>query len=205
MNIDLMSFTGHKFYGPKGVGVLYVKSSHPKVKLAPQMEGGGHERGMRSGTLNVPGIVGLSKALEISVQSMKEETDRISKLRDKMFGAFTTQLDEVYLNGHPDNRLPNNLNVSFLFVEDNALMMSMKDIAISTGAACSTADPEPSHVLKALRLPQERLHSAIRFGLGRFTTAEEVDYAINRVIENVNKLRKFSLSHKMSGENTFTN
>jgi len=192
MHIDLMSFNAHKIYGPKGIGALYVRRSNPKVKIAMQMDGGGHERGMRSGTLNVPGIVGLAKALELSVQSMSEETIRLRILRDRMFDAFTGQLDEVFLNGHPTNRLPNNLNVSFLYAEDNALMMSMKDIAVSTGSACSTADPEPSHVLKALRLPQERLHSAIRFGLGRFTTEEEVEYVIGRVVENVRKLRQLS-------------
>jgi cysteine desulfurase len=157
-----------------------------------QMDGGGHERGVRSGTLNVPEIVGLAKALEICIDSMENESNRIKNLRDKMWAAFSSQLDEVYLNGHPTQRLPNNLNVSFLHVEDNALMMSMKEIAVSSGAACSTADPEPSYVLKALRLPNERLHTAIRFGLGRFTTEEEVTYVINRVIENVRKLRDMS-------------
>ncbi len=192
MSIDLLSFSGHKIYGPKGVGALYVRSTNPRIKLTAQSDGGGHERGMRSGTLNVPGIVGLAKAFEIAAQSMESESNRMKMLREKMFAAFTSQLDEVYLNGHPTDRLPNNLNVSFLHVEDNALMMSMKDIAVSTGSACSTADPEPSHVLKALKLPQERLHSAIRFGLGRFTTEEEVEYVIGRVVESVKKLRRLS-------------
>ena len=156
------------------------------------MDGGGHELGMRSGTLNVPGIVGLAKGLELSFQLMEEESKKMSRLRDRMFERFTNELDEVYLNGHPARRLPHNLNVSFIQVEDNTLMMSMKDIAVSTGSACSTSNPEPSHVLKALHLPTERLHSAIRFGLGRFTTDEEVDYVINRVIENVKKLRALS-------------
>ncbi|HZY11052.1 MAG TPA: IscS subfamily cysteine desulfurase [Bacteroidota bacterium] len=200
MKVDLMSFTGHKIYGPKGVGALYVRSSNPRVKIALQMEGGGHERGMRSGTLNVPGIVGLAKACELSVQLMPEESKRLTSFRETMFTAFTSKLDDVYLNGHPTRRLPSNLNVSFNHVEDNALMMSMKDIAVSTGSACSTSDPEPSHVLKALRLPSERLHSSIRFGLGRFTTEEEVDYVINRVVENVIKLRKLSPSYKSSKE-----
>jgi cysteine desulfurase len=188
--IDLMSFTGHKVYGPKGIGALYVKRSN--VRLAPQMEGGGHERGMRSGTLNVPGIVGLAKALEISLQSMEEESGRISGLRDTLFGSLSSRLEGVSLNGHPAKRLPNNLNVSFDRVEDSALMMSMKDVAVSTGSACSTANPEPSHVLKALKLPADRLHSAIRFGLGRFTTGEEVDYVADRVVESVGKLRELS-------------
>ncbi len=191
-NIDLLSISGHKIYGPKGIGGLYIRNSNPKIKLTMQMDGGGHERGVRSGTLNVPGIVGLAKALEICIDSMENESNRIKNLRDKMWAAFSSQLDEVYLNGHPTQRLPNNLNVSFLHVEDNALMMSMKEIAVSSGAACSTADPEPSYVLKALRLPNERLHTAIRFGLGRFTTEEEVNYVINRVIENVRKLRDIS-------------
>jgi len=191
-NIDLLSISGHKIYGPKGIGGLYIRNSNPKIKLTMQMDGGGHERGVRSGTLNVPGIVGLAKALEICIDSMENESNRIKNLRDKMWAAFSSQLDEVYLNGHPTQRLPNNLNVSFLHVEDNALMMSMKEIAVSNGAACSTADPEPSYVLKALRLPNEQLHTAIRFGLGRFTTEEEVNYVINRVIENVRKLRDIS-------------
>ena len=194
--IDLMSFTGHKVYGPKGMGALFVRSSNPQVRLTSQMEGGGHERGMRSGTLNVPGIVGLAKALEISFESMEEEAGRLTNLRDKMFGMLSTRLDEIYLNGHPTKRLPNNLNVSFTHVEDGALMMSMKDVAVSTGSACSTANPEPSHVLKALQLPADRLHSAIRFGLGRFTTEEEVGYVVNRVVESVEKLRELSPSYR---------
>jgi len=198
MSIDLMSFTAHKMCGPKGVGVLYVRQTAPRAKIAIQMEGGGHERGMRSGTLNVPGIVGLGKALDLSIQVMAEESKRLGTFRDKIFGEFSSRLGDVYLNGHPTNRLPNNLNVSFLYVDGNALMMSMKDIAVSSGSACSTADPEPSHVLKALRLPQDRLHSAIRFGFGRFTTEDEVKYVIGRVVESVQRLRETSpvyLSH----------
>jgi cysteine desulfurase len=196
MCIDAMSFSGHKIYGPKGVGALYVRQSSPKVKIAMQMDGGGHERGMRSGTLNVPGIVGVAKALELSVELMAEESKRLGGYRDRMFHEFVTRLDGVSLNGHPTDRLPNNLNVSFAYVEDNALLMSMKDVAVSTGSACSTADPEPSHVLKALRLPQERLHSSLRFGLGRFTTEEEVEYVITRVVECVRKLRELSPAYK---------
>jgi len=190
LKIDLLSCSAHKIYGPKGIGAIYLRSSNPRVKLVSQMDGGGHERGIRSGTLNVAGIVGLAKAMELGIASMNEESKRLATLRDKMLGALTNQLEDVCLNGHPTSRLPNNLNISFLGVEDNALMMSMKDVAVSTGSACSTADPEPSHVLKALRLRPERLHSAIRFSLGRFTTEEEVDYVVARVVESVKTLRK---------------
>jgi len=163
-----------------------------------QIDGGAHEGGMRSGTLNVPGIVGLAKALEISLDGMTDESARISALRDRLLAGFRSRLDGVILNGHPTDRLPNNLNVSFPGTENDALMMSMKEIAVSTGSACSTADPEPSHVLKALRLTPERIHSAIRFGLGRFNTAEEVDYVIERVAESVRSLRKLSQSQRAS-------
>jgi cysteine desulfurase len=196
LQLDLLSCSSHKLCGPKGTGVLVVRSSDPHVRIGHQMDGGGHERGMRSGTLNVPGIVGMGKALALSIESMEEESRRLSALTRKMLGAFTTQLEDVHLNGHPVKRLPNNLNVSFLGVEDTVLMMSMKDVAVSTGSACSTADPEPSHVLRALRLPEERLHSAIRFGLGRFTSDEEAEYVIARVVEHVNKLRERSAPHR---------
>lgn len=192
MNVDLASFSGHKIYGPKGVGALYVRSSQPRVALAAQTDGGGHERGMRSGTLNVPGIVGLSVAVKISLENMESEGARLAGMRDQMLRDFSRQLENVHLNGHPTDRLPGNLNVSFEGVEDSILMMSMKDVAVSTGSACSTSDPEPSHVLKALHLPAPRLHSSIRFGLGRFTTGEEVDYVIRRVVEVVNQIRKGS-------------
>ena len=192
LNVDLMSLSGHKIYGPKGIGVLFVRASNPKVKLMMQMDGGGHERGIRSGTPNVPLIVGLAKAIEISSKVLEEETSRLKSLRDKMWKLFRDKIEEISLNGHPEQRLPNNLNVSFGYIENSALMMSMKDIAVSTGSACTTGDPEPSHVLKALKLPPDRLHSAIRFGLGRFTTEEEVNYVIDEVIKNVHKLRKFS-------------
>jgi cysteine desulfurase len=196
MAIDLLSCSSHKIYGPKGAGILYVRSSAPGVRLAGQMHGGGHERGLRSGTLNVPGIVGMGAALRISVASMDEEARRLTSLRDGMWATFQTRLEDVALNGHPEKRLPNNLNVSFLHVEDSALMMSMKDVAVSTGSACSTSDPEPSHVLKALRLPKERLHSAIRFGLGRFTTSEEAEYVADRVVESVKDLRKRTAGYR---------
>jgi cysteine desulfurase len=192
MNVDLMSFNAHKLYGPKGIGALFVRSTDPKVRVTSQIDGGGHERGVRSGTLNVPAIVGFAKAIELAAQSMREESTRLSVMRDTMQQALIAELDDVYVNGDPTNRLPGNLNMSFLHVEDNALMMSMKDVAVSTGAACSTANPEPSHVLKALRVPKERLHSSIRFGLGRFTTEEEVQYVVKRVVESVTKLRELS-------------
>jgi cysteine desulfurase len=192
MPIDYLSISGHKIYGPKGIGALFMRNKQSKVKLTPQINGGAHEKGIRAGTINVPGVVGLAKTIEIAGQEMATESIRISAYRDKMWKEFSSQLPDVYLNGHSANRLPNNLNVSFLNVEDSALMMSISDIAVSTGSACSTLDPAPSHVLKALNLPHNRIHSAIRFGLGRYTTNEEVEYVINRVIESVNKLRKQS-------------
>jgi cysteine desulfurase len=195
---DLMSLTAHKIFGPKGIGALYVRSAQPKFRLVPQMDGGGHERGWRSGTLNVPGIVGFGKAAELARAYLPEESGRVRQLRDRLQHALMAQLDEVCLNGHPSRRLPNNLNLSFLHVEDSVLMMSMKDIAVSTGSACSTADPEPSHVLKALHLPPERLHSSIRFGLGRFTTSEEIDIVIERVVASVRQLREQSLAYRQS-------
>jgi len=189
MSIDLLSMSGHKFYGPKGIGALFVRNKNPRVKLVPQMDGGGHEKGLRSGTLNVPGVVGLATALEICLETMDEEWGRVRMLRDRLEEKLFASLDTVYLNGHPTQRLPNNLNVSFPGVEDNALMMSMKDVAVSSGSACSSAEPEPSHVLKALRIGKERESSAIRFGLGRWTTEEEVDFVARRVIETVKNLR----------------
>ncbi|HUL43075.1 MAG TPA: IscS subfamily cysteine desulfurase [Bacteroidota bacterium] len=192
LHADLMSFTAHKIYGPKGIGALYVRRSSPRIRLLPQMDGGGHEGGMRSGTLNVPGIVGFGKALEIARSRMASESARLAAQRDRMWNAFSARLDEVFLNGHPVRRLPNNLNVSFGHVDDSALMMNMKDIAVSTGSACSTGNPEPSHVLRALRLPADRLHSSLRFGLGRFTTDEDVEFTIERVVESVKRLREYS-------------
>ncbi len=201
-NIDLMSFNAHKIYGPKGVGALYVRNSNPKVKLSMQMDGGGHERGMRSGTLNVPGIVGLAKALQICQSERREEVARISFLRDMLKDLLSTKLQNIILNGPTENRLPQNLNMSFLHVDNNALMMSMKDVCVSTGSACSTSDPEPSHVLKSLQYSNDRIHSATRFGLGRFTTTEEVEFVAKRVIETVGKLRGTSASYKKELEYT---
>jgi cysteine desulfurase len=186
MGIDLLSFSGHKIYGPKGIGALYVRKKNPRVRLAPLLDGGGHERGMRSGTLNVPAIVGFGKACEIAGQIMEQEAKRISYLRDKLREGILKNLDEVYLNGHPVMGLPNNLNLSFAYVEGEALLMGLKEIALSSGSACTSATLEPSYVLRALGVGSDLAHSSIRFGLGRFNTEEEVDYVIQHVTETVN-------------------
>lgn len=196
MNIDLMSFSAHKIYGPKGVGALYVRRRNPRVRLTPQIDGGGHENGLRSGTLNVPGIVGFARAFEICIHVMEEESRRLARLRDQLKGLLFGTIDGIFLNGHPEFRLPHNLHVSFAGVEAEALMMEMKEIAVSTGAACTTASPKPSHVLRALGHTEERIHSSIRFGLGRFTTEEEVGYVADRVAEAVEKLRSLSPAGK---------
>ncbi len=190
-NIDLMSFTAHKMYGPKGVGALYVRRKNPRVKVTAQMDGGGHERGMRSGTLNVPGIVGFGKACEIAMKEMQSDAERLSKLRDKLENALL-QLEEAYVNGSIENRLPHTTNISFKYVEGEGLMMGIKDIAVSSGSACTSASLEPSYVLKNLGLDDELAHSSIRFGLGRFTTEEEIDFTIDCVTTAVNKLRDMS-------------
>ncbi|MSP39559.1 MAG: IscS subfamily cysteine desulfurase [Deltaproteobacteria bacterium] len=196
MGIDLLSLTSHKMYGPKGVGALYVRSTKPRVKLTPSIDGGGHERGMRSGTLNVPGIVGLGKACEISQKEMSAEGERLIALRERLKDGILAELDEVYLNGHAVERLPGNLNVSFADIEGESLLMGLKEIAVSTGSACTSASLEPSYVLKALGLADELAYSAIRFGLGRFTTAEEIDFTIQRVVEEVRRLREISPRYK---------
>ncbi len=200
MGIDLMSFSSHKMYGPKGVGALYVRKKNPRVRLAPQMDGGGHERGMRSGTLPVPLIVGFGKACEIAGSVMTEESAQLARFRDKMKHAILEAMDEVYLNGHPTECLPHNLNLSFAFVEGESLLMGMKEIALSSGSACTSASLEPSYVLKALGRGADLAHSSIRFGLGRFNTEEEVDYVIGRVIETVRKLREMSPLYEMAQE-----
>jgi cysteine desulfurase len=200
MGIDLMSLSAHKIYGPKGCGGLYVRSKGPRVRLTPQMDGGGHERGMRSGTLNVPGIVGLGKACELSGAEMETEAGRMMQLRERLRQGLFDQLDEVYLNGHPTNRLPGNLNVSFAFVEGESLLMGLKDIAVSSGSACTSATLEPSYVLKALGVGEDLAHTSIRFGLGRFNTAEEVDYVIERVVHEVRRLRDMSPLYEMAKE-----
>ena len=192
MNVDLASLTAHKIYGPKGVGALYVRRSKPRVRLVAQMDGGGHERGNRSGTLNVPGIVGFAKACQILEREGVEEANRIRALRDRLHRRITSQLDEVVLNGHPEKRLPGNLNLSFSFVEGEGLMMAIKDVAVSSGSACTSASLEPSYVLRCMGLNEEAAHSSIRFGLGRFNTEEEVDYVADLVIQKVKKLRDMS-------------
>ncbi len=190
--IDLMSFSAHKMYGPKGVGALYVRRVSPPIRLSPQMEGGGHERGMRSGTLPVPLIVGFGEAAELALRERDQEAQRIRGLRDRLQGRILEGLEAVEVNGHPTERLPGNLNVSFRDVDGEALMMAMKDVCVSSGSACTAADPEPSHVLMAMGVDEEMARASLRFGLGRFTTEEEVDFAAERVIEAVTRLRGYS-------------
>lgn len=190
--IDLIAFSSHKMYGPKGIGALYVRRKNPRVKVTSQMDGGGHERGMRSGTLNVPGIVGFGKACEIAMQDMETDNGRIARLRDKLENALL-QLEEAYVNGSRESRLPQVTNISFKYVEGEGLMMGFnKDIALSSGSACTSASLEPSYVLKALGLGDDLAHSSLRFGLGRFTTEEQIDYTIEQVSKTVNKLREMS-------------
>lgn len=190
--IDLMAFSAHKMYGPKGVGALYVRRKSPRVKVTSQMDGGGHERGMRSGTLNVPGIVGFGKACELCMQEMESDNKRISALRDKLETALT-QLEESYVNGSKQHRLPHVSNISFKYVEGEGLMMGFnKDIAVSSGSACTSASLEPSYVLKALGLGDDLAHSSLRFGLGRYTTEEQIDYTIEQVSKTVTRLREMS-------------
>ena len=190
--IDLMAFTAHKMYGPKGVGALYVRRKNPRVKVTAQMDGGGHERGMRSGTLNVPGIVGFGKACEICMNEMEEETKRVSKLRDKLQTELL-KVEESYLNGDKEHKLPHVTNISFKYVEGEGLLMGFnKNIALSSGSACTSASLEPSYVLKALGLGDDLAHSSLRFGLGRFTTEEQIDYTVEQVTNTVNKLREMS-------------
>ncbi|MBI4909314.1 MAG: IscS subfamily cysteine desulfurase [Acidobacteria bacterium] len=199
-NIDMLSLSGHKIYGPKGVGALYVRRRNPRVQLTAQMDGGGHERGMRSGTLNVPGIVGLGKACEICRDEMPTESKRLAALRDKLKSALLANLDETYVNGSIEHRLPNNLNISFAYVEGESLLMGINDVAVSSGSACTSATLEPSYVLKALGAGDDLAHSSIRFGLGRFTTEEEIDYVIGKVTEVVKKLRELSPLYDMFKE-----
>jgi len=200
MDIDLMSISAHKMYGPKGVGALYVRRKNPRVQLTPSIDGGGHERGMRSGTLNVPGIVGLGKACEISKQEMATESDGLRAWRDRLRDGILSQLEEVYINGSLEHRLPNNLNMSFAYVEGESLLMGINDIAVSSGSACTSATLEPSYVLKALGVGDELAHTSIRFGLGRFNTEEEADYVIRRVVETVKRLRELSPLYEMAKE-----
>jgi cysteine desulfurase len=197
MNVDLASLSAHKMYGPKGVGALYIRRSKPRVRLVAQMDGGGHERGMRSGTLNVPGIVGFGKAADILLKEGPEENARILRQREHLRKRLINELDQVELNGSLEHRLPGNLNVSFAFVEGEAMMMAIKDVAVSSGSACTSASLEPSYVLRALGVGEELAHSSIRFGIGRFNTDEEVDYVADLVIEKVRRLREMSPLYEM--------
>jgi cysteine desulfurase len=192
MGIDLLSMSAHKIYGPKGVGALYIRSKGPRVKLSPIIDGGGHERGMRSGTLNVPGVVGLGKACEVAEQELAEEASRLIRLRERLKDGILGRLDEVHLNGDPVLRLPGNLNLSFAFVDGESLMMGLKEIAVSSASTCTSAALEPSHVLRALGIKDDLVHSSIRFGLGRYNTEEEVDFTIDRVAQEVSRLREMS-------------
>jgi cysteine desulfurase len=197
MDVDLASLTAHKIYGPKGVGALYVRRSKPRVRLSAQMDGGGHERGNRSGTLNVPGIVGFAKACKILIEEGVAEAEKIRALRDRLHQKITKELDAVVLNGSAERRLPGNLNISFSFVEGEGLMMAIKDVAVSSGSACTSASLEPSYVLRSMGLEEDMAHSSIRFGLGRFNTEEEVDYVAELVIAKVKRLRDMSPLYEM--------
>ena len=192
MGIDLLSLTAHKMYGPKGAGALYVRRKDPRVRLDAIQDGGGHERGMRSGTLAVPGIVGMGMACEIARKEMQQEAGRIKVLRDRLLHGIMSELEFVEINGHPVERLPGNLNLSFGFVEGEGLMMGIKDVAVSSGSACTSASLEPSYVLKALGADDERAHSSIRFGIGRFNTEEQIDFVVTDVVRAVNHLRNMS-------------
>ncbi len=200
MNVDLASITAHKMYGPKGIGALYVRRSKPRVRITAQMDGGGHEFGMRSGTLNVPGIVGFGRAAELMLAEGAADTRRLIGLRDHLYKRLTTELESVNLNGSWEHRLPGNLNVSFSFVEGEAMLMAIKDVCVSSGSACTSASLEPSYVLHAMGIGDDLAHSSIRFGLGRFNTLEEVDYVADLVISKVNGLREMSPLYEMHKE-----
>jgi cysteine desulfurase len=199
-NIDLLAISAHKIYGPKGVGALYVRRRNPRVQLSAIIDGGGHERGMRSGTLNVPGIVGLGKACEVCQQEMSQEAERLRGLRERLRAGLEAKLDEVFINGSMEHRLPNNLNMSFAYVEGESLLMGINDVAVSSGSACTSATLEPSYVLKALGVGEDLAHTSIRFGLGRFTTQEEVDYVTDKMVQVVTKLRELSPLYEMAKE-----
>jgi cysteine desulfurase len=199
-NIDLMSISAHKMYGPKGVGALYVRRKNPRVQISPIIDGGGHERGMRSGTLNVPGIVGLGKACAIATEEMPRESCHLAGLRNRLRDKIMGRLDEVYINGSMEHRLPGNLNISFAYVEGESLLMGINDVAVSSGSACTSATLEPSYVLKALGTGDDLAHSSIRFGIGRFNTEAEVDYVADRVSETVERLRELSPLYEMAKE-----
>ncbi|MCE9595428.1 MAG: IscS subfamily cysteine desulfurase [Planctomycetes bacterium] len=199
-HVDLLCISAHKIYGPKGVGALYVRRKNPRVRLVAQMDGGGHERGMRSGTLNVPSIVGLGKACEVAREDMVEEAKRTSTLRDRLETRITSALDFVHLNGNREHRLPNCLNLSFAYVEGESLIMGISKLAVSSGSACTSASLEPSHVLRAMAVGDDLAHSSIRFGIGRFTTEEEVDFAGDQLITAVKRLRELSPLYEMAQE-----
>jgi cysteine desulfurase len=196
--IDLLSLSAHKIYGPKGMGAIYVRSKAPRIRITAQMDGGGHERGMRSGTLNVTGIVGLGKACEIAKAEMSDEGRRLTELRNKLQAGIFERLDDVFLNGHPTQRLPGNLNLSFAYVEGESLLMGVSDVAVSSGSACTSATLEPSYVIRALGTDEELAHSSIRFGLGRFNTEEEVEFVTDRVCSEVKRLREMSPLYEMA-------
>jgi len=199
-HVDLLCLSAHKIYGPKGVGALYVRRKNPRVRLAAQMDGGGHERGMRSGTLNVPGIVGLGQACEFARLELADESRRCAELRDHLESRIRNELGYVELNGHPEQRLPGNLNLSFHFVEGESLIMGISDVAVSSGSACTSASLEPSHVLRAMDVGEDLAHSSIRFGIGRFTTRAEVDYAADAVVKAVRRLREMSPLYELAQE-----
>jgi cysteine desulfurase len=200
MNVDMASLSAHKMYGPKGVGALYVRRRNPRVLLTPIIDGGGHERGMRSGTLNVPGIAGFGKAAQIAREELDKEIAEMFRMRERLRLTLERELDEVYINGDLEKRLPGNLNMSFAYVEGESLLMGIHDIAVSSGSACTSASLEPSYVLKALGVGEDLAHTSIRFGIGRFNTDEEVDYVANRVIEVVRRLRDLSPLYEMAKE-----
>ena len=194
MNIDMLSLSAHKMYGPKGVGAIYVRKRRPRVRLAEQIHGGGHERGMRSGTLNVPGIIGLGKAVELCEQEMVTEAERLRELRDKLWAGLQAELGEVELNGHPSRRLPNNLSVAIPGVESRSLLVQLKhEVALSTGSACTTAEVKPSHVILALGYEEQRAHNSIRIGLGRSTDGPDVLYAVDRLVASTGSLKKLTV------------
>jgi len=199
-NVDMLCLSAHKIYGPKGTGAFYVRRRKPRVRLVAQIDGGGHERGMRSGTLNVPGIVGLGRACEICEAELEEEMARATELRDYLEEKIRAELDMVHLNGHAEHHLPGNLNLSFSYVEGESLLMGMDDVAVSSGSACTSASLEPSHVLRSMDVGDDLAHSSIRFGIGRFTTKEEVDYAADKLIAAVKRLRQMSPLYEMALE-----
>ncbi len=198
--IDLLSISAHKIYGPKGVGALYVRRKNPRVQLSAIIDGGGHERGMRSGTLNVTGIVGLGKACELCMNEMQAETVKLRGFRDRLTKSIMSRLDETFINGSMEHRLPHSINISFAYVEGESLLMGINDIAVSSGSACTSATLEPSYVLKALGVGEDLAHTSIRFGIGRFNTQEEVDYVADRVVETVTRLRELSPLYEMAKE-----